>query len=129
MTDIKDRLTASLKYDAINGDERERAVVASQIKEAIAALAEKDEIIENKSRVIVGWENHVFKKDGYNKKLLDENIDYQNENAAQREQIAALTAHIKELTEAVEKIATEHCQDRIKIAKAALTAQKEAKDE
>jgi uncharacterized protein YicC (UPF0701 family) len=42
-----------------------------------------------------------------------------------KEQIAALTAHIKELTEALEKIATEHCQDRIKIAKAALTAQKE----
>jgi ribosomal protein S15P/S13E len=68
-----------------------------------AALAEQDEIIENKSRVIVGWENHVFKKDEYNKKLLDENIDYQNENAAQREQIAALTARIKELTEALEK--------------------------
>jgi hypothetical protein len=47
MSDIKDRLAASLKYDAINGDERERAVVASQIKEAIAALAEKErEIIQ-----------------------------------------------------------------------------------
>jgi hypothetical protein len=46
MSDIKDRLAASLKYDAINGDVYERAVVASQIKEAIAALAEKDKTIK-----------------------------------------------------------------------------------
>jgi len=35
---IEDRLMASLKFDAISGDEFERGVVASQIKEAIAEI-------------------------------------------------------------------------------------------
>jgi ribosomal protein L4 len=103
----------------------------------LAALAEKDEIIEN----------HVFKKDEYNKKLLDENIDYQNENATQRNQIAALKAEndclkkqivrhkedaesragrIKELTEALKnivmtgKLSWSTKEQLVKIAKVAL---------
>jgi len=39
-TPIEDRLTASLKYDAINGDASERAVVESQIREAIKVIKE-----------------------------------------------------------------------------------------
>ena len=35
---IEDRLMASLKFDAISGDEFERGIVVSQIKEAIAEI-------------------------------------------------------------------------------------------
>lgn len=35
MSPIEDRLRASLKYDAINGDTSERFIVSSQIREAI----------------------------------------------------------------------------------------------
>ena len=63
MSDIKDRLAASLKYDAINGDAQERAVVASQIKEAIAALAEKDAEIEQWKRIIVTHVDVIAEKE------------------------------------------------------------------
>jgi hypothetical protein len=35
---IRDRLEATLKMDAINGDSFERAIVASQIREAITEI-------------------------------------------------------------------------------------------
>jgi len=35
---IEDRLAATLKYDAVNGDSYERNIVAQQIKEAIATI-------------------------------------------------------------------------------------------
>lgn len=38
MSNIEDRLAASLKYDAINGDSFERTIMAKQIREAIAEI-------------------------------------------------------------------------------------------
>ena len=50
---IEDRLTATLKYDVIHGDESERTILARQIQEAINELrqlrtkaARLDEVIE-----------------------------------------------------------------------------------
>jgi hypothetical protein len=52
----------------------------------------------------------VREKDADNRKLLDENIDFQNENAAQRGKIAALTAEAAKYREALEEIAGK-CKD------------------
>lgn len=39
MSDIAKRLLASLRFDAVNGDQHERSVVASQMREAASHIA------------------------------------------------------------------------------------------
>ena len=50
MGTIEDRLKASLKYDVINGDDFEKSVLVSQIKEAIETI-EKLRIEGNNGRI------------------------------------------------------------------------------
>lgn len=38
MSDIARRLYASLKYDVLNGDRSERAILGSQLREAVITL-------------------------------------------------------------------------------------------
>jgi len=85
-TPIKDRLEASLRIDAINGDSFERAIVAKQIREAIAELAKKDEemnVIQNEIGKFA-----VYLKLPGDGRLLSEQVI---------EAFAALQAKIKEL--------------------------------
>jgi hypothetical protein len=58
---------------------------------------------------ITRLETEVQEKDAYNRKLLDENIDFQNENAAQRGEIAVLTAESAKYREALEEAAPFVC--------------------
>ena len=46
---IENRLEASLKFDAINGDSYERGVVASQIREAILEIRKLREEIKQEA--------------------------------------------------------------------------------
>jgi len=61
---IEDRLKASLKYDAINGNDFERGVVIFQIKEAIHAIEILRDLVAQQVEEI-GWQ---FKE---NKRLRD----------------------------------------------------------
>jgi len=57
---IEDRLAATLRHDAVNGDSHERNIVAQQIKEAIATIKDlrdtktdtRSILIEKNPRVI-----------------------------------------------------------------------------
>jgi hypothetical protein len=51
-----------------------------------------EDTIEKEVILLTDHHAAVREKDDYNRKLLDENIDYQNENAAQRRKIADLIA-------------------------------------
>lgn len=47
--DICDRLTASLKYDAINGDTMERNILKSQIRDAISTIESLEDVIKSEN--------------------------------------------------------------------------------